>query len=215
MAKPMKSRLYLISPPEINLDDFTDMFEQALKGGDVACFQLRLKNQAGEAASDENILTSCHRLIPIAHAHNVAFLVNDRPDIAKQAGADGVHIGQDDMPYTETRNLLGENAIIGVTCHDSRHLAMVASEAGADYVAFGAFYPTQTKTPKFSADKELLSWWQETMEPPCVAIGGITIDNAEPLLEAGADFIAVSSGIWNYVDGPQKAVKAFNKLMDT
>ncbi|MGC6471918.1 MAG: thiamine phosphate synthase [Parvibaculales bacterium] len=208
----MTPRLYLISPADIELDSFTPIFEEAVSAGDVACFQLRLKDKHDVAAPDADILAACTRLLPIAHAHGVAFLVNDRPDLAKLAGADGVHIGQSDTPYADARSLLGDEAIIGVTCHDSRHLAMVAGEAGADYVAFGAFYPTRTKSPKSSADPGLLRWWQETMEPPCVAIGGITVENARPLLDAGADFLAVSGGVWGYADGPGKAVAAFNAL---
>ncbi len=209
----MKPRLYLVSPPEINLDEFAAHFERALKGGDVACFQLRLKNKAGIPVPDTEIIASCGRLIAIAHAHNVAFLINDRPDLVKLTGADGVHIGQDDMAYAKARVLLGKDAIIGVTCHNSRHLAMVAGEAGADYVAFGAFYPTLTKVSKFSADLEILSWWQSTMELPCVAIGGITVENVRPLIEAGADFIAVSQGVWGHADGSKRAVAAFNALL--
>lgn len=210
----MKPRLYLISPPAIELDAFAKTFKDALSGGDVACFQLRLKDKNDIPASDEEILVACHHLLPIARDHEVAFLVNDRPDLAHQAGVDGVHIGQNDTPYADARKLLGDNAIIGVTCHNSRHLAMVAGEAGADYVAFGAFYPTQTKNPKSTADTELLNWWQKTMEPPCVAIGGITLENAAPLITAGADFLAVSGGVWEHQDGPAQAVAAFNTLFD-
>lgn len=208
----MKPRLYLISPPAIELESFAAAFEEAVSAGDVACFQLRLKDMNDVPAPDDEILAACARLLPIAQANEVAFLINDRPDLAKQAGADGAHIGQTDTPYLEARALLGDEAIIGVTCHDSRHMAMVAGEAGADYVAFGAFYPTVTKAPKSSAEPELLRWWQDTMEPPCVAIGGITLDNAGPLLEAGADFLAVSGGVWDHPGGPGEAVAAFNTL---
>ncbi len=151
----------------------------------------------------------------IAQSRDVAFVVNDRPDLAKKLGADGVHVGQEDAPYAEARALLGPNAIIGVTCHDSRHLAMEAAEAGADYVAFGAFYPTSTKEPKTRAEPELLTWWQDIMEAPCVAIGGITVANALPLVEAGADFLAVASGVWDHADGPEDAVRRFNDIFDS
>jgi len=151
-------------------------------------------------------------LMPIAQKRGVAFLVNDRPDLARMMRADGVHVGQDDVPYAEARAVVGKDAIVGVTCHGSRDLAFEAGEAGADYVAFGAFFPTATKEVRFRADLELLQDWAETMTVPVVAIGGITVDNAKPLVAAGADFLAVSAGIWNYKSGPQAAVKAFNSL---
>jgi thiamine-phosphate pyrophosphorylase len=162
--------------------------------------------------SDNEILRAAEIVMPIAQDRDVAFIVNDRPDLARMLRADGVHIGQEDTPYDEAREIVGKNAIVGVTCHNSRDLAFAAGEAGADYVAFGAFFPTETKQPKATADLELLQWWAETMTVPVVAIGGITIDNAKPLVETGADFIAVSAGVWNYKSGPQAAVKAFNSL---
>ncbi|HSC59638.1 MAG TPA: thiamine phosphate synthase, partial [Rhizomicrobium sp.] len=131
---------------------------------------------------------------------------------ARMLRADGVHVGQEDTPYAEAREIVGKDAIVGVTCHNSRDLAFEAGEAGADYVAFGAFFPTATKIPKATADLELLQWWAETMTVPVVAIGGITVENAKPLVEAGADFLAVSAGVWGHTDGPQAAVKAFNSL---
>jgi thiamine-phosphate pyrophosphorylase len=182
----------------------------ALDGGDVASLQLRLKD-----VSDDEILRAGERLIGIAQSRDVAFIVNDRPDLAKRLGADGVHVGQEDAPYAEARALLGPDKIIGVTCHDSRHLAMEAVEAGADYVAFGAFYPTATKKPKSRAEPELLTWWQEIMEAPCVAIGGITVANARPLVEAGADFVAVASGVWDHPQGPAAAVQVFNQIFES
>jgi len=201
-------RLYLISPPAFELDAFALALAEALSGGDIAAFQLRLKD-----APDETVLRAAKRLIGPVQAAGCAFLVNDRPDLALKAGADGVHVGQQDAPYAEARRLLGPDRIVGVTCHDSRHLAMEAGEAGADYVAFGAFYPTATKEAPTRADPELLSWWQETMEIPCVAIGGITLDNAAPLIAAGADFLAVSAGVWTHPAGPKAAVQGFNALM--
>ena len=138
--------------------------------------------------------------------------MNDRPDLANELGCDGVHVGQEDATYAEARAILGAKAIVGVTAHDSRHLAMDAADAGADYVAFGAFFPTKTKEPKTQADIELLRWWADMMVVPCVAIGGITVQNAAPLVEAGADFLAVSAGVWEHPDGPEAAVKAFNNL---
>ena len=201
------TRLYLITPPKFELRVFADELRRALDAGDVASLQLRLKD-----SSDHDILRAAEVLMPIAQKRDVAFIVNDRPDLARIARADGVHIGQGDVPYAEAREIVGRNAIVGVTCHGSRDLAFAAGEAGADYVAFGAFFPTQTKETQFRADIELLQWWAEAMTVPVVAIGGITVENAKPLIDAGADFIAVSSGVWNYKDGPQAAVKAFNAL---
>jgi thiamine-phosphate pyrophosphorylase len=202
-----RCRLYLVTPPRLEPGAFAETLKHALYAGDVACLQLRLKD-----VPDDDVRRAASVLMPIAQAADVAFIVNDQPDLAAELGADGVHIGQDDMPYAEARGLMGQNAIIGVTCHNSRHLAMQAAEAGADYVAFGAFFPTITKEPKAAADAGLLKWWSDLMVVPCVAIGGILVENAKPLVEAGADFIAVSAGVWNHDQGPAAAVKAFNKL---
>ncbi|MEN8197582.1 MAG: thiamine phosphate synthase, partial [Pseudomonadota bacterium] len=150
---------------------------------------------------------------PICHEHDVAFLVNDRPDLAAQCGADGVHVGQQDTGYEEARRIMGPDAIVGVTCHDSRDLALRAAEAGADYVAFGAFFPTATKERKFAPEPDLLQWWHDITVVPSVAIGGIKIENCGTLVEAGADFIAVVTGVWDYPDGPAAAVAAFNKVL--
>ena len=200
-------RLYLISPPKLSAANFLAPLTQALKGGDVASFQLRLKD-----VSDDEIRRAVEALRPAVQAHGTAFILNDRPDLAAELGCDGVHVGQEDASYAQARAAL-PNGIVGVTCHDSRHLAMEAAEAGADYVAFGAFFPTKTKEPKTSADIELLRWWSEMMVVPCVAIGGITLGNARPLVEAGADFLAVSAAVWEHAGGPQSAVRAFNALM--
>lgn len=180
----------------------------ALDGGDVACLQLRLKD-----VPDDAILRAAEILMPICVKREVAFILNDRPDLAKKAGADGVHVGQQDASYEDARALLGPDKIVGVTCHDSRQLAMDAADAGADYVAFGAFFPTTTKPSKYRPDIELLRWWSEIMTVPCVAIGGITVENCDPLVEAGADFLAVVTGVWNYPNGPGQAVKDFNKAI--
>lgn len=204
-------RLYLITPNGLEapgaLAPFTEQLKAALGAGDVACLQLRMKD-----ASDDAVRRAAEKLMPVTHAQDVAFLINDRPDLAAELGADGAHIGQDDMTYAGARALLGPDKTIGVTCHTSRHLAIEAAEAGADYVAFGAFFPTATKDAKSRADIELLAWWSEMMVVPCVAIGGITPENAKPLVEAGADFLAVSSGVWGHPAGPAAAVKAFNAL---
>ena len=197
-------RLYLITPPRIDdLAAFGRDLAQALDAGDVAALQVRLKG-----VSDEVIAAAVDVITPIAHARGVAVILNDRPDLAAQLGCDGVHVGQTDMSYGDARKLMGREAMIGVTCHDSRHLAMEAAEAGADYVAFGAFFPTTTKDAPTRADPEILTIWQETMEVPCVAIGGVTAANAEGLAKAGADFLAVSAGVWAYPQGPAAAVRA-------
>lgn len=200
-------RLYLITPPRLD-DGFDRALATALDAGDVACLQLRLKGE-----SDDDILRAVERLRPLAQDRGVAFILNDRPDLAQRSGCDGVHVGQDDASYAEARKVIGRDAIVGVTCHDSRHLAMEAGEAGADYVAFGAFFPSATKDPKVTgAPLDLLEWWVEVMTVPCVAIGGITVGNAAPLVTAGADFLAVCGGVWGHADGPAAAVRAFNSL---
>lgn len=200
-------RLYLITPPVLDPRTFADTLKSALGAGDVACLQLRLKDVPADA-----VRWATEVLMPIAHAHDVAFIINDRPDLARELGADGVHIGQEDTSYEDARKIMGNDAIVGVTCHDSRHLAMVAGEKGADYVAFGAFFPTGTKIPKSQATPDILTWWAELFEVPCVAIGGIRPENAAPLITAGADFLAVSAGVWDHTDGPGRAVQSFNAL---
>jgi thiamine-phosphate pyrophosphorylase len=203
---PPTCRLYLITPPVIeDLAAFGHALAHALDAGDVAALQIRLKD-----APDAVIAAAVDVLSPIAKSRGVAVILNDRPDLAAKLDCDGVHVGQDDASYAEARRAVGPDRIVGVTCHDSRHLAMEAAEAGADYVAFGAFYPTTTKDPKTRADPEILEVWQETMQTPCVAIGGITVENCRPLVKAGADFIAVSAGVWAYPQGPAAAVAAFD-----
>ena len=199
-------RLYLITPPSLpDLAAFCAALEQALAGGDVAALQVRLKD-----LSDDEIARAVAAAQPICQAHDVAVILNDRPDLAARLGCDGVHVGQEDASYAEARKAMGKDRIVGVTCHDSRHLAMEAAEAGADYVAFGAFFETGTKEPKTRAEIELLTIWQESMQTPCVAIGGITVGTARLLAAAGADFLAVSAGVWAYAEGPKAAVAAFN-----
>ncbi|WP_448581020.1 thiamine phosphate synthase [Thermaurantiacus sp.] len=197
-------QLYLISPPAFDLATHARALEQVLKaGGPVAAYQLRLKG-----AADAEVLAAAERLLPICQAHEVAFLVNDRADLARLAGADGVHLGQTDGSVAQARAHLGPQAQIGVTCHGSRHLAMEAGEAGANYVAFGAFFPTATKEVSLTATPAILSWWTAISPIPCVAIGGITPANCRPLVKAGADFLAVSAAIWAAPD-PAAAVQAF------
>jgi thiamine-phosphate pyrophosphorylase len=199
-------RLYLITPPVIDdIAAFGLALTAALDAGDVAALQIRLKD-----APDDHIAAVTAAILPIAHAHDVAVILNDRPDLAARLGCDGVHIGQEDGSFAEARRIVGPNKMVGVTCHDSRHLAMDAAEAGADYVAFGAFFPTATKQAVTQAEPDILTVWQEAMLTPCVAIGGIAVDNARLLAEAGADFLAVCSGVWAYAEGPAAAVKALN-----
>jgi thiamine-phosphate pyrophosphorylase len=199
-------RLYLITPPVIDdLAAFGHLLAAALDAGDVAALQVRLKD-----APEAVIAALVDLVTPICHARDVAVILNDDPGLARRLGCDGVHVGQSDMPLKEARKIMGPSAMIGVTCHDSRHLAMEAAEDGADYVAFGAFYPTATKDVPTRAEPEILTIWQETMQVPCVAIGGITPDNAGALAKAGADFVAVSGGVWNWPAGPAAAVKAIN-----
>ena len=206
----MPCRLYLITPPEIvSLSAFAESLKAALGAGDVACLQLRMKLPDGVSASDDEIRRAADVIRPILRAADVHFLVNDRPDLAHAVGADGVHIGQSDATIAEARAVLGADATVGVTCHDSYHLAMEAGEAGADYVAFGAFFPTATKTPSARAEPDLLARWSLATVVPSVAIGGITPANCEPLVRAGADFLAVSGGVWNDEGGPARAVAAF------
>ena len=199
-----KCRLYLITPPAIaDIDAFARDLDAALSAGEVAALQIRLKDMP-----EDHVRRVATVLAPVAHRHGTAVLMNDFVELAKELKLDGVHVGQSDMAYRDARRILGSDAMIGVTCHNSRHLAMDAAEAGADYVAFGAFFPTSTKTVEHMAELETLSIWQETMETPCVAIGGITADNAGGVAKAGADFIAVSGAVWNHPEGPVAGVRA-------
>ncbi|MFD1191402.1 thiamine phosphate synthase [Phenylobacterium conjunctum] len=205
MSEPL-CRLYLITPPRLDdLAGFGRTLAHTLDAGDVAALQIRLKD-----VPDDIIAAAVDVIAPIAQARGVAVIMNDRPDLAARFDCDGVHIGQSDGTLAEARRIVGKERMVGVTCHDSRHLAMEAAEGGADYVAFGAFFPTTTKDAPTRAEPEILSIWQETMEIPCVAIGGITADNAQGLAAAGADFLAVSAGVWNHPQGPETAVKALN-----
>ena len=200
-------QLYLVSPGGIDAR-FADTLKQALDGGPVAAFQLRLKG-----VPNDHVLRIAEALMPVCASHDVAFILNDRADLAATLGCEGVHLGQTDGDPRAARALLGLAAQIGRTCHDSRHLAMEAGEAGADYVAFGAFYPTSTHATRFRPDPSILSWWSTLSGIPSVAIGGITPANAAPLIEAGADFIAVVSAVWDHADGPRAAVAEFSALL--
>ena len=203
MAAPL-CRLYLITPPRLDdLAGFARALAGALEAGDVAALQIRLKD-----VPDDVVAAAVAGLTPLCHARDVAVILNDRPDLAARLGCDGVHVGQSDARYADARRAVGPDRMVGVTCHDSRHRAMEAAEAGADYVAFGAFFPTTTKDAPTRADPEILTIWQETMQTPSVAIGGITPQNARGLAAAGADFLAVSAGVWAHSQGPAAAVAA-------
>ncbi len=194
--------IYLITPPAIpDPRAFGETLKAALSNAAVSVLQLRLKD-----ASDDAVLAAADALLPVAHRHDVHFLINDRPDLALRAGADGVHVGQSDASYAEARKILGPDKTVGVTCHASYHLGIEAAESGADYVAFGAFFPTRTKAAPARAGVSLIEDWSAMTTVPCVAIGGITPDNCGALVRAGADFIAVAGAVWDGPDGPAAAV---------
>ncbi len=207
-AAAERCRLYLVTPPAIDPATFPDALAAALDAGDVACLQIRLKD-----ATDEVIRRAASVIVPLAQSRGVAVLLNDRPDLAIETGCDGAHVGQEDMPAREARHLLGER-MLGVTCHASRDLAFAAGEAGADYVAFGAFFATASKEAPIRAEPGLLAWWSDIATIPCVAIGGITAQNCAPLVQAGADFLAVIGAVWAHPDGPAAGVRAMNAAID-
>lgn len=201
-------QLYLISPPAIE-PLFADMLKAALDAAPVAAFQLRVKG----LESEHELARLAEPLLGVCAERDVAFIVNDSISLAKRVGADGVHLGQGDGDPREAREVLGGDAQIGVTCHDSRHLAMEAGEAGADYVAFGAFFHSGTKKAEYTADLDIIRWWAALSPIPCVAIGGISAENAAPIVAAGADFIAVSGAVWNDPDGPAAGAARFTPVL--
>jgi len=198
-------RLYLLTPPRLDPLPFADLLAAALDAGDVAAVQLRLKD-----ATYDDWRRAIDALRPVTQSRNVAFLLNDSAELVRETGCDGAHVGQEDMPAREARRLMGPDLTLGVTCKDSRDLAMQAGEDGADYVAFGAFFPSGTKDVARFIDPEILRWWSEMMELPSCAIGGITAENCAPLVRAGADFLAVVGAVWNHPDGPAAGVRALN-----
>ncbi|HWX48682.1 MAG TPA: thiamine phosphate synthase [Roseomonas sp.] len=200
-----RCRLYLITPPALDPARFAEDLARALDAGDVAAVQLRLKD-----LDDDALRRAIDVLRPVVQSRDVAFLLNDRADLAAQTGCDGAHLGQTDGDHAAARKMLGPDRTLGITCHGSRHLAMQAGEIGADYVAFGAFFPTTTKAVEHKAEPDLLEWWSEMFELPCVAIGGITAANCAPLVRAGADFLAVVGAVWNHPEGPAAGVRAMN-----
>ena len=198
-------RLYLLTPPKLDPAPFADLLAAALDAGDVAAVQLRLKD-----APYDDWRRAIDALRPVTQSRGVAFLLNDSADLVRETGCDGAHVGQDDMPAREARRLMGPGLTLGVTCKGSRDLAMQAGDDSADYVAFGAFFPSGTKDVTGFVDPEILHWWSELMELPCCAIGGITAGNCAPLVQAGADFLAVVGAVWNHPDGPAAGVRALN-----
>lgn len=204
-----RCRVYLITPEKFDPTPFADRMAAALDGGDVAAVQLRIKNE-----SDDAWKRAIDALRPVCQSRGVAFLLNDRADLVVQTGCDGAHVGQEDMPAREARRIMGPDLTLGVTCKGSRDLAMQAGEDSADYVAFGAFFPSTTKEVKNFLDPEILRWWSDLFEIPCCAIGGITPENCGPLVRAGADFLAVVGCVWNHPDGPAAGVKALNAAID-
>ena len=200
-----RCRLYLITPPALDPGRFADDLAAALDAGDVAAVQLRLK-----PITDDALRRAIDVLRPVAQSRGVAFLLNDRPDLVRESGCDGAHVGADDMDVAAARRLLGPDLTLGASCYASRDRAMAAGEAGADYVAFGAFFPTITKEAPARAAPEILAWWAELMELPAVAIGGINAENCAPLVAAGADFLAVISAVWGHPAGPAAGVRALN-----
>lgn len=208
-------QIYVITPPKLVPDVFAPHMSRALDAGHIAAFQLRL-----EEAADDDIKRAVEKLMPIAQEREVAFIINDRPDIAKEMGADGVHLGIYDMKVSEARKLLGPDKTIGASCLDSKHLAMTAAEQGADYVSFGPFfttrspyYPKENYAPKYMVSPNILSWWSAIMEIPCVAAGGIKPDNCRDIAKAGADFICASTSIWEYPGGGAAAIRDFHEAL--
>ena len=203
-----KCRLYLITPPDFILSTLREKLARALDSGDIAYVQLRLKN-----ASEQRIISTIDSLRPIVQARNVPFILNDNPELAYQSGCDGVHIGQNDTDYDDARDILGPSAVIGVTCKNNHRHALLASKKGANYVAFGAFFPTKTKITHSYASPKIINTWSKTMNTPSVAIGGITPKNCSKLVRAGVNFLAVISSVWEHTDGPNAAIKEFNAVI--
>ena len=201
----MKRYIYLISPQTINGTKFYNKLHQVLKTNKVRYFQLRLKK-----TSTSNLLKISKKIKKIARKNNVKFLINDKPLIAKMVGADGCHIGQKDMNFISSRKILGKKKIIGMTCHNSKKLALRAKKYGANYVAFGSFFESSTKKSAFKANLAILRWAKKKINMPTVAIGGVNSSNYKKILSEGANFIACSSYIWNNKKlDPVSAIKKF------
>lgn len=203
MNSDAQTGLYLLTPAKIDLETFPALLADVLNTGAVDCVQLRLKD-----IDDNGVVAAVKKLLPICSERDIPLILNDRPDLAHKTGCDGVHIGEDDGSYDEARKIMGEEHIVGVSCYDSRHRAMELGEKGADYVAFGAFFPTKTKDPRTWVESEIIEIWTTFTTVPCVAIGGINADNLAPLVQAGADFVAISGAVWDHPDGPVAGAKA-------
>ncbi len=209
-------QIYIITPPQLVPEEFVQHMERALDAGTVASFQLRLETDDMDAWRHATEV-----LMPVAAARDVAFIINDHVDIAKEMGADGAHVGIHDMQVKAARQLLGPDKILGATCMDSKHLAMTAAEQGANYVSFGPFftsrspyYPKENYAPKYMVSPNILTWWSTLMEIPCIAAGGIKPQNCAELVKAGADFICASTSIWEYPGGAAAAIKDFHREME-
>ncbi len=210
MSAAVPPRLYLVSPPRLDAAAFADPLARALGAGDVGCFQLWLPD-----ADEDLTRRAAERLMPVAHRHEVAFLINDRPALARAIGADGVHLTAENAGVAAARRTLGDDLSLGVSCFGSRHRAMEAGELGADYVSFGPFFTSPTKPDAPAIEPDILTWWAELFELPCVAIGGVTAANAGGLARAGADFVAAVSWVWDHPDGPAAAVRRLNDALKT
>ncbi len=211
------SKLYLISPPNFELEEMKKNLSLAFEGGQIAVFQLRMKSLSEDGSynskpDEKQVREAVKALMPICHKNNCVFILNDNPKLASELNCDGVHIGEDDGSVKEAKKIMGNGKYVGVSCYASLDRAYKAGEEGADYIAFGAFYETQTKKPKGKPTLELLDFWQKYTNIPCVAIGGIKVENAEPIIKAGADFIAVVTGVWDYKKGIKQAISDFNRL---
>jgi thiamine-phosphate pyrophosphorylase len=217
MSELQPCRLYLITPPKIELNALVTQFQYACDGGDIAALQVRLKEDDGiTPASDKIIASYTEALVEVCRAREVALIINDCPHLVVDSGADGVHIGQTDQTATNNeilgiRDMLGDNYVIGVSCYNSQDYAITAAEQEANYISFGAFYPSKTKPQAVQAEPKILGWWYDNSTVPAAAIGGITPENCGELVSAGANFICASSGVWEHEQGPKQAVTEYNQ----
>ncbi len=202
------AQIYLISPPQIELKDFSLNLDKALKTGLVPVFQLRLKNY-----SPLEIKNFSQEIKKICDNNNCLFLLNDFYEVALEIGASGVHVGIDDKKISQIRQNSPKNFVIGASCYDSKHLAMEACEQGADYISFGAFFETKTKISRGKPTFEILNWASEILNFPIVAIGGINDKNCGELVKNGADFLAVISYVWQHPQGIEVALKNLHQQM--
>ena len=200
----LKKPIYLISPNKIYPNFYSDL-DKVLSSKKVSFFQLRLKNFA-----DNEIIKIGSKIKPITKKHKVFFLINDSYKIAKKIKADGCHLGQKDGLATNAFKLLG-NKIIGITCHNSKVFADKAIKDKATYLAFGSFFKSKLKPNAIKANLKILSWVKKKTKKPIVAIGGINEKNYKKLINAGANYVAISSVIWNNPFlKPELAIKKFN-----